>query len=99
MPAMSSWVGVRARKAALSFLGAATAAPTAAIPHRASPLPEEEEEALACPWAALRSVGPRLVLGAVTKAEQPAAASAATATCWAEGAMVLTEVSNGQTTG
>ena len=55
----------------------------------ARPEPEEEEAwAFAWPWA-LRNAGPRAVLGAVTKAVQPTAAMAATATCWVEGAIVL----------
>ena len=52
-------------------------------------LEEEEEELAARPWVALRSAGPRAVLGAATKAVQPAAATAATASCWVDGAMAV----------
>ena len=65
-------------------------APTAAPrPQTARPVPEEAEAFEAWPWAVLRNAGPRAVLGAVTKAVQPTAAMAATATCWVEGAILF----------
>ena len=67
------------------------AAPTAAPrPQMARPV-SEVEDAFAWPCAVLRRAGPRMALGAATKAVQPTAAKAATAT-WLEEAMVVSRV-------